>query len=97
MGEMFFNWSMMVSMMDPFRNSKGFFIMRRSLVMSCTPVCERGVALLMKSNHNRYDFPQAKLSALLLGFAARSVKVAVATGVQSIGRSHRLSRRGLLS
>ena len=67
MGEMFFNWAMMVSMMDPFRNSKGFFIMRRSLVMSCTPVCERGVALLMKSNHNRYDFPQAKLSALLLG------------------------------
>ena len=30
-------------------------------------VLERGVALLMKSNHNRYDFPQAKLSALLLG------------------------------
>ena len=49
MGEMFFNWAMMVSMMDPFRNSKGFFIVRSSLVMSCTPVCERGVALLMKS------------------------------------------------
>ncbi len=47
-------------------------------------VLERGVALLMKSNHNRYDFPQAKLSAPILGLQPALQKLRLPQGFKAL-------------
>ena len=47
-------------------------------------VLERGVALLMKSNHNRYDFAQVKLSAPLLGLQPALQKLRLPLGFKAL-------------
>ena len=47
-------------------------------------VFERGVALLMKSNHNRHDFAQAKLSAPLLGLQPALQKLRLSLGFKAL-------------